>query len=188
MIADSQLALFLMLGQSAERAVRADPQLVPAQTLPISPSIDIAESLPEVVSAANQAAEAYRLFFVFEAYLRELIVEVLSNDPAVPWWDKIPADVRKAIGDLEETEETKSWRALGTRDKSSLMTYPQLIRVIDECWKDGFVDLLRDKTLVQEARALSHLRNTVAHMTPISDEEIERVRLTMRDWFRMVAP
>src|SRR5579884_1436725 len=98
MIADSQLALFLMLGQSAERAVRADPQLVPAQTLPISPSIDIAESLPEVVSAANQAAEAYRLFFVFEAYLRELIVEVLSNDPAVPWWTRSPPTSARILG------------------------------------------------------------------------------------------
>jgi hypothetical protein len=185
---DSRLALFLMLGQSAERTIRSDPQLVPAQTLPISASIDVAESLPGVVSAANNAAEAYRLFFVFETYLRELIVEVLSNNATVPWWDKIPPDVRKAIEELEETEEMKSWMALGTRDKSSLMTYPQLVRVIDECWKDGFADLLRDKALVQEARVLSHLRNTIAHMTPISDEEVGRVRLTIRDWFRMVAP
>ena len=68
------------------------------------------------------------------------------------------------------------------------MTYPQLMRVIDHCWKEGFEDLLRDKTLVQTARVLSHLRNTIAHMTPISDEEIDRVKLTMRDWFRAVAP
>lgn len=188
MTVDSRLALFLMLGQSAERMVRADPQLVPAQSLPISASVDVAESLPSVVRAANCAAEAYRLFFVFETYLRELIVEVLSNDPKVAWWDKIPIDVRKTIEELQENEEAKSWMALGTRDKSSLMTYPQLIRVIEECWKDGFSDLLRDRALVQEARVLAHLRNTVAHMTPISDEEIDRIRLTIRDWFRMVAP
>jgi hypothetical protein len=185
---DSRLALFLMVGQTAERTVRSDPRLVPSQALLISPSVDVAESLPAVVSAANRAAEAYRLFFVFETYLRELLVDVLSGDPAVQWWDKIPGDVRKAIEELEQNEETKGWMALGSRDKSSLMTYPQLMRVIDECWKIGFSDLLRDKALVQEARVLSHLRNTVAHMTPISDEEIDRVRQTMRDWFRIVAP
>ena len=188
MIADSRLALFLMVGQGIERAIRADRRLVPTQALSISSSINIAESLPEVVDAANRAAEGYRLFFVFETYLRELVVEVLSSDSTMQWWNKIPPDVRTAIEELEQTEETKSWMVLGTRDKSSLMTYPQLIRVIDECWKEGFVDLLRDKTLVQEARTLSHLRNTIAHMTPISNEEIDRVRLIMRDWFRMVAP
>lgn len=48
--------------------------------------------------------------------------------------------------------------------------------------------VIRDKTLVQAARALSHLRNTLCHMTEIPDEELERIRQTMRDWFRIVAP
>jgi hypothetical protein len=78
--------------------------------------------------------------------------------------------------------------ALGSRDKSSLMTYPQLLRIMDHAWKLGFEDLLRDKALLQEARLITHLRNTLCHMTNISDEEMERLRQTIRDWFRMVAP
>ena len=68
------------------------------------------------------------------------------------------------------------------------MTYPQLLRVMDHCWKVGFEDLLRDKTLLQQSRAIGHLRNTLCHMTEISGEEMERIRQTMRDWFRVVAP
>ena len=185
---DSRLALFLMLGQSAERLVQSRVDLVPAQSMLVSESVDLAEVVPDTVHSAIRGAEAFKLFFVFESYLRDLIINVLSNEPSVPWWDKIPSDVKSEIEALEAAEDTKSWMALGTRDKSSLMTYPQLLRVIDSCWKLGFNDLVRDKSLIQEARVLAHLRNAVAHMTEIPEEEIDRIRQVMRDWFRMIAP
>lgn len=185
---EPRLALFLMLGQSAARTLAKREDLVPAETLLISDSYDLAEVMPEVVHAAIRGADAFKLFFVFESYLRDLIIDVLSNDPAVQWWDKLPPDVKQEVEALAENEDTKSWMALGTRDRSTLMTYPQLLRVIDHNWKHGFSDLLRDKSLIQEARVLSHLRNAVAHMTTIPEEELERIKQVMRDWFRMVAP
>ncbi len=78
--------------------------------------------------------------------------------------------------------------ALGSRDKSALMTLPQLLKVIEHAWKSGFDEIVRDKGLIQEARLLVHLRNTICHMSVLSDEEIDRIRQTMRDWFRVVAP
>ena len=68
------------------------------------------------------------------------------------------------------------------------MTLPQLLRVIDHAWKEGFDETVRDKGLIQEARLLVHLRNTICHMSAISAEEADRIRQTMRDWFRIVAP
>ncbi len=49
-------------------------------------------------------------------------------------------------------------------------------------------DIVRDKGLVQEARLIAHLRNIICHMTEIPEEEVERIRQTIRDWFRVVAP
>src|SRR5262249_16123604 len=135
------------------------------------------------------ASRAYKLFFVFESYLRELIVEVLSReDDAAGWYEKVPLDVQTEIEKLIAAEEVKSWMSLGSRDRSALMTLPQLLRVIEVNWKDGFDDVIRDKSLVQEARMLTHLRNTICRMSIISDEEMERIKQTMRDWFRVVAP
>ena len=121
-------------------------------------------------------------------FLREFLVEVLSKDTAQSWWDKVPRDVQEEVLKLEEAEEIKSWMALGSRDRSALMTFPQLLRVMDHAWKDGFDDLVRDKGLIQEARLIGHLRNTICHMTEIPPEETDRIRQTMRDWFRVVAP
>ena len=185
---DQRLALFLMLGQAASREMRAVPGLVPPEPLKISSSHDLASSMPEEVSSAIDAAEAYKLFFVFERYLRDFVIGVLSQDGKVDWWPKVPPDVQTELTKLEETEDAKSWMALGSRGKAALMTYPQLLRVIEHCWKDDFDDLIRDRALVQQARLIGHLRNTICHMYPIPEEEVSRVRQTMRDWFRRVAP
>jgi hypothetical protein len=145
--------------------------------------------VPEKVRRATNAAEAYRLVFVFESYLRELIVEVLTKEgQATTWWELIPNDLKDEVTKLEAQEEVKSWMALGSRDKSALMTLPQLLKVIDHAWKEGFDDIVRDKSLIQEARLLVHLRNTICHMSTISDEETARIKQTLRDWFRIVAP
>ena len=185
---DAQAALFVLLVQSAERVVGTMKDIVPKERLLLSPDYDVAPLLPDIVRRATEAAEIYRLFFTFENFLREFVVEVLSKDSAASWWDKLPKDVQDEIAKLEDTEETKAWMALGSRNKSALMTYPQLLRVIDFAWKDGFDEIVRDKSLIQEARLVSHLRNTICHMTEIPDEEGDRVRQTIRDWFRIVAP
>jgi hypothetical protein len=188
MTLDATAALFLMIGQTAERTVRSLDDVVPADRLMLSESYDLAPLLPSIVRRSTEAAEAYRLFFTFENFLREFVVEVLSKDLTISWWDKLPGDVQGEISRLEETEEVKGWMALGSRDKSGLMSFPQLLRVIDHAWKEGFDDIVRDKGLIQEARLIIHLRNTVCHMTEVPSEEIERIRQTMRDWFRVVAP
>ena len=185
---DARLALFLMLGQGADRVVAGLEAIAPSDSLLLSPSYDLAPLMPTAVHQAMRAAESYKLFFVFENYLRKFVVEVLSEDAATNWWDKIPKDVQDEVTKLEQTEEAKGWMALGSRDKSALLTYPQLLRVMEHNWKESFEEPVRDRSLIQSARTVGHLRNTTCHMTTISDEEMDRLRQTMRDWFRMVAP
>jgi Swt1-like HEPN len=185
---DARFALFVMLGQTAERLLTTLPDIAPSEPMLLGPAYDLSVLMPDVVRQAEIAAEGYSLFFVFEAYVRDLVVDVLSKASPGDWWAKVPKDVQDEVAKLEETEEAKRWMALGSRDKSALMTYPQLLRVIDHNWKPDFEELLRDKSLIQEARVINHLRNTLCHMTPISAEEMERVRQALRDWFRMVAP
>ncbi len=187
-MSDARLALFLMLGQTATRNVEKVPSVVPSQSLRLSENLDLALTAPEEVRRALAASEPYQLIFIFERYLRTMTVDALSKDGTEEWWSKIPVDVQTEVEKLAETEETKQWMALGSRDKSSLLTYPQLLRVIDVNWKDYFEDLLRDKSLIQEARWISHIRNAICHMSVIPDEELGRIRQVMRDWFRVFPP
>ena len=185
---DARAALFIMLGQTAERAVERLEDVPPSTSLLVGPMFDLAQALPAETRAATSAGEVYKLFYVFEAYLRSLILDVLTKDGAADWWTKVPKDVQDEVVKVEEMEEVKAWMALGARDRSALMTYPQLLRVIEHNWKSAFEDVVRDRSLIHEARVVGHIRNTVAHMSDVSDEEKDRVRQTMRDWFRRVAP
>jgi len=185
-----KLAHFIMLGRSAVRDVDALRTTVPQTALLISDTIDLAEVLPEDSRDAAKAGVTYQLFFVFEAYLRDLVLTVLSEAKKEAWWDAVPGNVRDDVSKLEEHEDRKKWMNLDSRGKLSLTTLPQLLSIIDDPtnWKSYFEAVVRDKQLIQQTRLVVHTRNTVCHMSQVTDEEHERVQQVIRDWFRMVAP
>src|SRR5690242_19819957 len=103
----SELAHFLMLGRSAQREVQQVPGTVPHTPLMISDRFNVAEVLPDESRDAVKAAETFKLFFVFENYLRDFILTVLSEADKDNWWEAVPQDVRDEVAKLEETEDRK---------------------------------------------------------------------------------
>jgi hypothetical protein len=183
---DERLALFMMLGRIAEQQVQVNPETVPPEPLSISDTVDLAVSSPADVRKAIRAAFVYKLFFFFENYLRELVKAVLAEKYLAEWWDKVEPNVKKDVVELQEKEETKQWMALEPRDQLALVTYPQLLAIMEFSWKDVFEPVVGDKQLISEARRVGHLRNAICHMTDIPDEEVNRVKQLLRDWFRVV--
>lgn len=183
---DGRLALFVMLGRTVEQLIHEDPETVPPESLSISDTVDLAVGSPAAVRRAIRAAFVYKLFFVFENYLRELVLSVLTETYKADWWNKIDEGTKNYVAELQEKEETKQWMALESRDQLALVTYPQLLAIMEFCWKDVFEPVVRDKQLVSEARRVGHLRNATCHMTDIPDEEVDRVKQLLRDWFRVV--
>jgi hypothetical protein len=183
---DEKLALFVMLGRTVEQLIQENPETVPPESLSISETVDLAVGSPVEVRKAMRAAFVYKLFFVFENYLRELVLSVLTERYKAEWWDKVDEGTKNYVTELKEKEETKQWMALEPRDQLALVTYPQLLVVMEFCWKDVFEPVVRDKQLLSEARRVGHLRNAICHMTDIPDEEVDRVKQLLRDWFRVV--
>ena len=52
---DAQAALFLMLGQAAEKTAAGMEELVPKESLLVSPSYDLAAIVPDKVRRATDA-------------------------------------------------------------------------------------------------------------------------------------
>ena len=111
--------------------------------------------------------------------------EVLTEKYKADWWDKIDPGVLKQARELQEKEDTKKWMALPGRTQLALVTFPQLLAIIEHDW-EVFEPLVRDKQLISEARRVGHLRNAICHMCDIPDEEVNRVKQLLRDWFRVV--
>jgi hypothetical protein len=184
------LAHFMMVGRSMHREVNTLRTTAPQSGLMISESFDVSEVLSEESRDAARTAITYQLFFVFETYLRDLILTVLSEANKETWWDSVPANVRDDVSKLEENEDKKRWMNIDSRGKLSLTTLPQLLSIIDDPanWKAHFEPIVRDKQLIQQTRLVVHTRNTICHMSPVTVEEHERVQQVIRDWFRVVAP
>lgn len=187
---NERLALFLMVGQTAQRSIKNLPNAVPHSRLMISATFNVAEVLPDETREAIAVAETFQLFYVLENYLRDFILNVLSEADKENWWNTVPKDVRDKVAEYESTEEAKRWMNLTPRGQLALTTLPQLLRIMDEDnnWKNHFQALVRDKALITQTRLIGHTRNTVCHMSPVTAEEHERVQQVMRDWFRVIAP
>lgn len=112
---DEHLSLFLMLGQTAQKAVSKLPDTVPPQYLMLSSTEDLALVLPNEVRNATKAAETYRLFFVFENFIRDCVLDTLSQLDPVNWWNMVPQDVQTEVQKLEETEHPSSFLRLVLR-------------------------------------------------------------------------
>jgi hypothetical protein len=69
---DATASLFVMLGQTADKTIAKIDDVVPKDSLLISKDVDLALLAPDTVRKAVEASEAYKLFFFFESYLREL--------------------------------------------------------------------------------------------------------------------
>jgi hypothetical protein len=184
------LAHFLMLGRTAQRRVQQLPGTVPQTPIMISDRFNVSEVLREESRDAVQAAETFKLFFVFENYLRDFILGVLSEADKENWWNAVPPNVRDEVAKLEETEDKKKWMNIDSRGKLALTTLGQLVSIMDDSnnWKKYFETLVGDKGLLQQTRLVVHTRNTICHMSTVTAEEHERVKQVMRDWFRVVAP
>src|SRR5208337_1958425 len=119
---------------------------------------------------AIDVSETFRLFYVFENYLRDFILNVLSEADKENWWNTVPKDVRDKVAEYESTEEAKRWMNLNPRGKLALTTLPQLLRIVEEDnnWKNHFQALIRDKALITQTRLIGHTRNTVCHMSPVT--------------------
>ena len=96
-----------MLGQSSQNAVKKLPDTVPPQSLLLSSKEDLALVLPNEVRRAVATAEVFKLFFVFENFLREFVLETLSELDKTNWWSRVPQDVIDEVEKLEQTEQQK---------------------------------------------------------------------------------
>jgi hypothetical protein len=163
---------------------------MPQTPLMISDRFNVSEVLPDESRDAARAAETFKLFFVFENYMRDFILTVLSEADKENWWDAVPQNVRDDVTKLEDAEDKKKWMNLDSRGKLSLTTLGQLISIIDDTnnWKKYFEPLIGDKGLLQQTRLVVHTRNTICHMSIVTEEEHERLKQVMRDWFRVVSP
>jgi hypothetical protein len=140
-----------------------------------------------VRSEAGEMASHYELFYCLEKSIRKLIAETLQESDGAGWWDKgripavIVADVNSNI--QREVDSGVTRRSDAATDYT---TFGQLSGIITSNW-DLFGSIFSSRRAVEKVMAsLNMLRGPIAHCCPLADDEIVRLRLAVKDWFRMI--
>lgn len=144
----------------------------------------------EVAFRAEAAAMAphYEIFYSLEKTIRRLVVDVMEEAEGEGWWDsaRVPNRIQVEVADRRQREIDS-----GTTPRSDnaidFCTFGELGEIIRSNW-DAFGSIFSSqKAVTQVMTRLNSLRGPIAHCSPLAEDEVLRLRLTVRDWFRLMS-
>ena len=139
----------------------------------------------EILSKAQKMADFYVLYFSLENSVRKLITNVFTEKYGMNWWDKkISNRIRSNVTKLQK-DERDTVMSISSADNLAYTNFGELIDIICSNW-DDFKKMLRSRKSVQNALSqFGKIRNVIAHSCELSDDEILRFKLLIKDWFRI---
>jgi len=153
------------------------------------PTVEVDDAYyPQIESAiraeAAEMAPHYEVFYSLETTIRQMVRDQLQT--AQPdWWDQcVPEQIRK---DAEKRQKQELDTGITPRsdDPIDYTNFGELGIVIRTNW-DVFGALFSSAKAVERVMAnLNTLRGPIAHCSPLAEDEVVRLRLAVRDWFRL---
>jgi Swt1-like HEPN len=134
-----------------------------------------------------QMARHYEVFYSLERSIRTLVDQTFTaEDPSLDWWKtKVPENIQiEVTGRLKK--ELDAGVSRRSQDELDYTTFGELSVIITSNW-GLFGALFNSKKALEKVFAsLNALRNPIAHCCPLAEDEELRLRLTVRDWFRLM--
>ena len=139
-------------------------------------------------SEARMMAKQYEIFYCLEKTIRELIVDIFETSENADWWEElVPEQVKQNV---KKAKKREGESAVTPRSSEPIdyTTFGELGEIIKSNWSlFGGVVFTEIKAVEKVMANLNSLRNPIAHCSPLAEDEIVRLDLSLRDWFRIVA-
>lgn len=141
-----------------------------------------------MVETAEKMAKVYIAICAFENGVRSFIQKYLLEKFEENWWELgIPPKIRTRAETRKDEEDKIKWHSnRGTENLLSYTEFGDLISVMFQNW-DLFEPHINN---IEWARAiiksLERSRNVIMHSGELSNEDIERVGMYIRDWIQQV--
>lgn len=166
------------VGQLRERGGEAQSQS----------DIDLLAPVSEAVRAGSLFMQrSYRLLYVLENLVREFVREVLEEIDKDEWFDKRASrDMKKKVEDRKAAEAKNNWHAGRNPHPVYYLDFGDLALLIQNHW-DAFKGLVPTQSwAVSRLNDAERSRNVIAHTNLLSDEEVVRLEMHVRDWVLQV--
>jgi Swt1-like HEPN len=137
---------------------------------------------------AEAAAMAmhYAIFYCLENTIRELIVERLEEVHGADWWNKAVPEAVKLNCDKNQKKEQAAGITPRSKDIIDYSNFGELGEIIKANW-NIFGDTFRDMRALERILGnLNTLRAPIAHCKALAEDEVTRLHLSLRDWFRQM--
>lgn len=140
-----------------------------------------------VRNEASEMAQHYEIFYCLEKSIRQLITDTMEDAEGVSWWSgsrvtpHLQGEVTKRI-----KREKDSGMTIRSSDPLDFTTFGELSGIITCNW-DLFGGILDSPKAVERIMSnLNSLRGPIAHCSPLAEDEVLRLRLSLRDWYRQM--
>lgn len=135
---------------------------------------------------AARMARHYELFYCLENSIREVVAEKLFAVHGPDWWEIAVSPTVKENVQRNIQREREAGVTLRSEDPIDYTTFGELSDIIQTNWND-FADIFNNrKAVVKILAGLNVLRGPIAHCSPLAEDEVLRLGITLRDWFRVM--
>lgn len=140
----------------------------------------------DVRKEASSMARHYQTFYSLEKSIRRLIEQRLVESGGADWWNqKVPHTLVEDVGQRMQ-RDVDSAVTLRSTKPIDFTTFGELGEIIKANW-DIFGDTFNSQKAVEKVMAnLNILRGPIAHCSPLAPDEVVRLQLSLRDWFRLM--
>lgn len=141
----------------------------------------------DIRKEAAEMAPHYQVFYSLEKTIRRLIIDTLIATEGANWWEssRIREDIRKNAGNSRK-KEIDSGITPRSDKPIDFCDFGELGEIIKSNW-DVFGTIFSSPVAVERVMArLNTLRAPIAHCSLLAEDEIVRLKLTVRDWFRLM--
>jgi hypothetical protein len=135
---------------------------------------------------AASMATHYAIFYCLENTIRNLIVERLEEVHGADWWNKVVPEAVRQNCDKNQKKELGAGITPRSQDMIDYSNFGELGEIIKANW-NIFGDMFRDmRGLERVLGNLNTLRAPIAHCKALAEDEVKRLHLSLRDWFRQM--
>jgi Swt1-like HEPN len=141
----------------------------------------------DIRAEAASMSPHYEVFYSLEKSIRRLVVDSLRAADGDSWWSggRVVPKIR-SDAEARQQRETDTGMTPRSDDPLDFTTFGELGEIIKSNW-DVFGGMMSSVKAVERVMAnLNVLRGPIAHCSLLAEDEVVRLRLAVRDWFRLM--
>ena len=135
---------------------------------------------------AASMSEHYEVFYCLEASIRRLVAETLEGAYGTAWWDTTVPQAIRDNAKANMQRELDSGVTLRSEHDIDYTTFGELGEIVRTNWSSFDALFASQKAFTKIMTSLNMLRGPIAHCCPLAADEILRLRLTVKEWFRLM--